>query len=136
MLMLDLAKKLLWRIAAVVFLTFGIVGIFLPVLPTVPFVLAAAWCASKGWPALERWLLNHPQFGQSIRNWRNHGMVNRRAKWLATLTMAGSALLLQFLPLPLWAEPARLVVPLILLLVCLWLWQRPEPQPQTEAAKS
>ena len=65
-------------------------------LPTVPFVLLAAWAAGKGWPELEQWLLHHPRYGGSIRAWRQHGAVSRRAKWLASVMMAGQY----------WIDPA------------------------------
>ncbi|HNO41919.1 MAG TPA: DUF454 family protein, partial [Ottowia sp.] len=54
---------LLWRALALLSLLLGGVGAMLPVLPTVPFLLLAAWAASKGWPALEIWLLNHRRLG-------------------------------------------------------------------------
>ena len=119
-------KTVFWRCLAALFLLLGIIGVFLPVMPTVPFVLVAAWAASKGWPELECWLLNHPQFGHSIREWRSRGAVSRRAKWCATLGMAGSAVLLQFIPLPHWASWARWWVPVIFVVVLVWLWRRPE----------
>ena len=53
--------SLLWRGLAVLSLLLGIVGAMLPVLPTVPFLLLAAWAASKGWPALEIWLWRRPE---------------------------------------------------------------------------
>src|SRR5262245_34669788 len=134
--MLRSAKTLIWRALALTFLVLGIIGAFLPLLPTVPFVIAAAWCASKGWPALEAWLLDHPVFGHSIRQWRDHGAVPRRGKWLATLMMTASAVLLQFLPLPDWANWSRWVMPLFFLLVIAWLWTRPERAPTTAQEKN
>lgn len=124
--MLRTTVMLLWKILALLLLALGIIGAFLPLLPTVPFVIAAAWAASKGWPQLERWLLNHPSFGNPIRQWRERGAVPRRAKWLATLMMSCSALMVQFLPTPYYAETIRIALPLFLLAVGCWLWRRPE----------
>jgi uncharacterized protein len=115
--------RLLWRTLAIVSLVLALVGVALPVLPTVPFLLLAAWAASKGWPALEAWMLNHGHFGPHIRSWRERGAVPRRAKWLATLMMACSALMLQFMPLPL---AVRIAVPAVMTAVAVWLWGRPE----------
>jgi len=113
----------LWRALALASLALGIVGIVLPVLPTVPFVLLAAWAGSRGWPALDAWLLNHPRFGPSVRDWRERGAVPRRAKWLATAMMTVSATVIVLLPLPAWA---RIGVPLVMAAVAIWLWRRPE----------
>ncbi|MFY7857254.1 MAG: YbaN family protein [Rubrivivax sp.] len=79
--MVSSVVRLLWRALALVCVALGFVGMFLPLLPTVPLLLVAAWAGSKGWPALEQWLLNHPRHGTAIRRWRDHGAVPRRAKW-------------------------------------------------------
>ena len=75
---------------AVVCLALGFIGIFLPVLPTTPFVLVAAWAASKGSPRLHRWLYEHPHMGPILTAWDERGAVPRRAKWLACSMMAMS----------------------------------------------
>ncbi|WP_423459206.1 YbaN family protein [Ottowia sp. VDI28] len=115
---------LLWRALAIAAVGLAIVGTVLPVLPTVPFLLVAAWAAGKGWPAFERWLLDHAHFGPPIRRWRENGAVPRRAKWASTLMMAGSAIGLQFFAhIPLWT---RIGVPVVMGCVAVWLWMRPE----------
>ena len=114
---------LLWRALALLSLLLGCIGIVLPVLPTVPFLLLAAWAAGKGWPALEAWLLAHPRFGPGIRNWRVHGAVPRRAKWMASLMMTVSAASLALTPLPL---AAKIAIPALMVAVAIWLWRRPE----------
>lgn len=118
------AALLLWRVLAVLAFALGMVGVVLPIMPTVPFVLLAAWAAGKGWPQFERWLLAHSVFGPPIERWRARGAVSRRAKWFSTVTIAGSAVLMQFVgPIPVWL---RVALPLILLTVVIWLWMRPE----------
>jgi len=114
----------LWRLLAGVLLVLGVVGAFLPVLPTVPFLIAAAWAAGRGWPALEQWLLTHPRYGEHIRRWRESGAVPRRAKWAATTMMSASAVLLLFIDIPL---ALKVGVPLVMAAVAIWLWRRPEP---------
>ncbi|HEY1230825.1 MAG TPA: YbaN family protein [Ramlibacter sp.] len=117
--------KLLWRVLALVFLALGVIGVFLPVLPTVPFLIAAAWAGGRGWPALENWLLGHPHFGPHIRNWREAGAVPRRAKVAAISMMSVSAVLLVLIPgVPV---PLKAAVLLVMALVGIWLWRRPEP---------
>ncbi len=108
---------------ALVCLALGIVGIFLPVLPTVPFVLVAAWAASLSSTRLSHWLDNHPQFGKPLNEWRRHGVVRRRAKWAATLAMTVSATASLVL---LQAHWAALLAVSCMACVLVWLWCRPE----------
>jgi uncharacterized membrane protein YbaN (DUF454 family) len=120
---LRLAQTILWRAAALAAFAVGVVGIAVPVLPTVPFLILAAWAASKGWPAFERRLLDHHFYGPHIRSWRERRVVPRMAKVWATLTMFGSAVLLQLLALPGWL---RIGAPIAMAIVALCLWSRPE----------
>ncbi len=99
------------------------IGVVLPVMPTVPFLLVAVWAASKGWPELEARLLAHTHYGPLIRKWRDHGAVPRRAKWLATLGMCVGAGWTVFLPLPLWLQIGVIAT---MLGGGTWLWFRPE----------
>lgn len=110
---------LLWRSLAVL----CVVVVFLPGLPTVPFLLVAAWAGGRGWPALEDWLLNHPHHGPGIRRWRERGAVPRRAKWAASGMMLASAGVLQLSPVGRWSKVA---VPALMAAVVLWLSRRPE----------
>ncbi|GIX25505.1 MAG: inner membrane protein [Caldimonas sp.] len=121
--MIRHTRLLLWRTLAGVSLLLGLVGVVLPLLPTVPFLLLAAWAGGRGWPSLEARLLAHPRHGPVIRQWRERGAVPRRAKWLATVMMLGSATVLWWSPVAPWV---RGTVYLLLLAVALWLWRRPE----------
>lgn len=115
---------LLWRLLALLSFGLAVLGALLPVLPTVPFLLVAAWAASRGWPQFEAWLIRHPRWGPPVRRWRERGAVSRGAKWLATVMMVLSALTLQFFgQIPLGV---RVGVPLFLLGMAIWLWRRPE----------
>ena len=68
----------------------GIIGIFLPLLPTTPFVLLAAFCFARGSPRWEAWLLAHPRWGPMVRDWRDHRAIPWRAKLLAWTMMAAA----------------------------------------------
>lgn len=113
----------LWRALALACVALGVIGMVLPVLPTVPFLIVAAWAGSRGWPQLETWLLEHPRHGPAIRRWRDHGAVPRRAKWFATTMMVLSAATLALSPVALWV---KLAVPAMMAVVAVWLWRRPE----------
>lgn len=118
------AHRLLWATLAFVSLGLGIIGLFLPGLPTTPFVLLAAYAAARGSNRLHDWLLSHALFGPMIRDWQRVGAVSRPAKRSATLMMVLCTLLLVWLAPAWWmaALPAS-----IMLVVAIWLWSLPEP---------
>lgn len=121
-----------WWLLAYVSLGLGIVGIVVPGMPTTVFVLIAAWAAARGSDRLHHWLLTHPRFGPSIRDWQAHGAVSRRGKWLATVTMAACAAILLALmlliPAHRWWMTALPIT--CMAIVAVWLWLRPEPPAQ------
>lgn len=82
----------LWFTLGSASLALGIVGVFLPLLPTTPFVLLAAFFFARSSPAVHDWLLTHKTFGPAIRDWRDNRAISRRGKTAAALAM-GAALL-------------------------------------------
>lgn len=114
----------LWRLLAYASLALGVIGIVVPGLPTVPFVLLSAFAAARGSQRLYAWLLAHRQFGPMIRNWQAHGAVSRRAKWLATIMMALCAIIMLLTAPKLWMAATGTA---IMAVVATWLWLRPEP---------
>ncbi|KMQ76112.1 putative membrane protein YbaN, DUF454 family [Marinobacter subterrani] len=84
----DRFGKTGFRILAYISATLAIAGIALPLLPTTPFVLLAAFFASKGSPEFARWLDDHPRFGPAIDQWRTRRAIPARAKALACGMMA------------------------------------------------
>jgi uncharacterized membrane protein YbaN (DUF454 family) len=117
----------LWLAAGVLALVVGAVGIFLPVLPTTPFVLVAAWCFSQGSTRCERWLLEHPQFGPLVRQWRATRAVPLRAKQLAGVLMALGAVW------GAWVLPASVgwIPAVVCAAVGWWLWRLPTAAPSS-----
>lgn len=114
---------LAWRALALLCVVLAGIGVVLPGLPTVPFLLVAAWAGGHGWPRLERWLLAHPRLGPPIHRWRAHGAVPRRAKWFASSMMVVSTVVIALSAAPL---AAKLGVPGVMLVTAIWLWRRPE----------
>ena len=123
-----LSRPVRWllKLLAVISLALGIIGAFVPVMPTVPFVLLAAWAAARSSPRLSRWLEQHPTMGPYIRDWRQGGVVRRSAKWTATLMMSGGAVIMMFFVRPLWVPFTATAV---MAGVATWLWLRPEFPP-------
>ncbi len=74
------AMKSLLAVLGVVSLSLGVAGIFLPLLPTTPFLLLAAWAFVRSSPRLYAWLINHPHLGEYIRNFRENHAIPLRVK--------------------------------------------------------
>lgn len=102
----------------------GIVGAFLPVLPTTPFLLLALWCFSRSSPRLEAWLLSHPRFGPSLRQWRERGAIARKAKIAALSAMTVSFAVFWFFSDPPLMRAA--IVGAVMLGSALFIATRPE----------
>lgn len=66
----------------------GIIGAFLPLMPTTIFFILACWFFARSSPRLEAWLLSHPRFGPTLRAWNESGAVPQQAKLMACLGMA------------------------------------------------
>jgi len=66
----------------------GLVGAFLPLLPSTIFFIMAAACFARSSPALEARLLQHPVFGPPVIAWREHGAIGRKSKTIALAGMA------------------------------------------------
>ena len=99
--------RVLFFVAGVTALCFGIAGIFLPVLPTTPLVLLAAACFARSYRPFHEWLLAHRQFGPMIHEWQVHGSIPYRTKITAIVMMAVSlGVSVVFFVRPLWLQAA------------------------------
>lgn len=83
-----MARRVLWNLAGLLALGLGLVGVVLPVLPTTPLVILAAFCFSSGSPRLRHWLVTHRVFGPVIADWEAHGAIPRPVKRLSCAVMA------------------------------------------------
>lgn len=115
--------RFIWMLCGGVALVLGVVGIFLPLMPTVPLLLMAAFCFARSSQALHDWLLDHPKLGPPIHDWRRNGAIGRKAKILATLSIGLSFALSFILGLTEWL---LLVQVIVLSAVALFIWTRPE----------
>ena len=78
----KLMRKLL-IFAGTFFVVIGIIGIFLPLLPTTPFLLLAAWCYARSSERFYNWLINNKWFGEYIKNYREGKGVPLKVKILS-----------------------------------------------------
>lgn len=98
-------SRILYIGAGFLSLAVGVIGIFVPLLPTTPFVLLAAFFFSRGSKRLHGWLVEHPRFGGLIRDWEQYGVIPTRAKALAAVMIVifvGYPIV--FLDIRIWAK--------------------------------
>jgi|SRR6056297_351160 len=114
--------RVVWAILGVSSLAFAFLGVFLPLLPTVPFLLLSAFCFARSSERLHNWLLSHPHFGPAIIDWHERRAVSLRAKRLATVSVA----MVFALSLLLGLRPVLLSIQaFVLIAVLIFLWTRP-----------
>lgn len=77
------SARLFWLLGGIVALILAAIGVLLPVMPTTPFILVAAFCFSRSSRRLEAWLLANPTFGPVILDWRESGAIAPRIKLIA-----------------------------------------------------
>lgn len=80
--------RVVWTTAGFTSFGLGAVGTVVPLLPTVPFMILAAFCFARGSDRFHDWLVEHPRFGAAIQDWRSHGAISRRGKMLAVVGIA------------------------------------------------
>ncbi|WP_347313696.1 YbaN family protein [Defluviimonas sp. SAOS-178_SWC] len=114
--------RVAWLILGASSLALGAAGIFLPLLPTVPFLLLSAFAFSRSSERLHHWLLAHPVFGPPTSAWRERGAIDRRAKWLASGSIAAAFLVSVALGLKAWVLGVQA---LVLFAVSVFIWTRP-----------
>lgn len=103
-------RRLLWNIAGLIFFAIGVIGAFLPFLPTVVFMLVAAFCFARGSQRLHDWLVSHPQFGPAILDWRRYGAIRRPAKRMAIVAIALSFVLSVGIGFAVWVLAVQALV--------------------------
>lgn len=111
-----------WHAAGWIFVALGVIGAFLPIMPTVVFLLAAAWCFSKSHPHLAEKLYAHPRYGPPLRDWRDRRAISRRGKVSAIVAMTASVPFTALVLGPLFA----LIPVAVLAVVGPWIWTRAE----------
>lgn len=79
--------RIIWLSLGLLALAFAVVGILLPLVPTTPFLLVAAFAFARSSPQLHDWLVDHPRLGPPIRDWNANGAISSRAKRAAIALM-------------------------------------------------
>lgn len=84
-------KKLILKVVGLLFVLLAMLGVFLPLLPTTPFLLVAAACFAKSSPAFHQRLLSNKIFGPLIYNWQTSRSIPKKAKIIALITLLCTA---------------------------------------------
>ena len=114
--------RFLWATLGLCCVGLGMLGVVVPLLPTVPFMLLAAFFFARSSERLHNWLLSHPQFGPAITDWQDRGAINPRVKRLSTIAIAG----VFGLSVILGIKTLVLVIQAVVLsCVLLFIWTRP-----------
>ena len=100
----------------------GTLGVFLPVLPTVPFLLLATFCFARSNPVWEQRLLDHPRYGPPLRQWRERRAISRKGKQGALIAMAAGVVLTAVTA----GWPWVLIPAVTMGSVGVWIWTREE----------
>lgn len=115
----------------------GVVGIFVPGLPTTVFLLIAFWAFSRSSEKFQVWLWTHPRLGPPIRDWHEHRVIPVRAKILAATMMSASFTHVAFFVAEDWFLPTLLAT--IMLPAAAYVMTRastPPDQPELQTARA
>ncbi|RJP32224.1 MAG: DUF454 domain-containing protein [Candidatus Omnitrophota bacterium] len=113
----------LWIGAGAISLILAIIGIILPLLPTTPLVILAAYCFSKSSPHLHQWLQTNHYFGSLLRDWEQYGIIRTKSKITATIAMVGLFCLSFYLTAI--KTSVKILLSLLAFFILLYIWSRP-----------
>lgn len=121
--MIQSTKRVLFIALGLISLGLGVAGIFLPLVPTTPLILLAAFFFSRSSERLHQWLLNHRHLGPIIADWEQNGVIRLRVKIIATVLLMG------VLSYPIFFMGFPLLIQGLLLLIMVgvlsFIWTRP-----------
>ena len=125
------ALRALLYVVGILSVILGVLGIFLPLLPTTCFLLLAAACFVRSSDRLYNWLVNHPKLGVYIEGYLNGRGIPRKAKYYTLLMLwATMSITLYIVPL----LPVRILLALIAVGVSIYIWRMPDLCEEHKAA--
>ncbi|MDH5302401.1 MAG: YbaN family protein [Gammaproteobacteria bacterium] len=117
--------RLVFQILAYFFLALAIVGMLLPGLPTVPFLLLTAWFAARGSERLHGWLYAHPQLGKLLIDWEQQKAISRTSKRIAIFMLIVSWVVMYYRIENVWVLTG---IAILFVVIGAYLMSRPEPK--------
>ena len=118
---LQRVSSSVYRALGLLFVGLGVAGVFIPLMPTTIFLILAVGCFSRSDPRLEAWLLNHPTFGPTLRDWTRNRSIRLSTKRVACATVL-AVFLVSILLVPLMAVKVGLAVAAVA--VCAYILTR------------
>ena len=116
--------RFFWLLAGLAAVAIGAVGVVLPLLPTTPFLLVAAFAFARSSDRLNSWLREHRAFGPLIDNWHRDGSIGRETKRTAIIVIFVTPVITWLLDAPLWVLVCQIV---ILAGAAIFILTRPSP---------
>ena len=107
---MNVNTRFIWLLAGLAAVAIGAVGVLLPLLPTTPFLLVAAFAFARSSDRLNSWLREHRTFGPLINNWHREGSIDRKAKRTAIIVIVATPLITWLFDAPLWIVACQIVV--------------------------
>jgi uncharacterized protein len=114
--------RLIWLTCGLLTLGLAMIGVLLPLLPTVPFLLLSAFCFARSSHRLHSWLLSHQVFGPMIQDWQSSGAIRPKAKKMATVSIAAVFGISVIFSVP---THVLLIQAITLGCVLIFIWSRP-----------
>lgn len=109
----------------------GLIGVLLPLLPTTPFIILAAFCFSRSSPRFHRMLVEHRLFGPIIRDWEAYGVIPLKVKWISSIMMLAMISYPVFFKSLHWGIDASMLG--VAMISLCYIWTRPsKPLHQSE----
>lgn len=121
---MNINTRFIWLLAGLAAVAIGAIGVVVPLLPTTPFLLVAAFAFARSSNRLNSWLREHRTFGPVINNWHRDGSIDRKAKRMATIVIVATPLVTWLLEAPLWIVACQVVV---LSAAAIFILTRPSP---------
>lgn len=115
-------RRQLYLAGGLISVALGTLGVFLPLLPTVPFLLLATFCFARSNPVWEQRLLDHPRYGPPLRQWRERRAISRKGKVGALVAMAFGVVLTAVTA----GWPWVLIPAVVMGITGTWIWTRAE----------
>ena len=121
---MNVSARFIWLLVGLAAVAIGAVGVVLPLLPTTPFLLVAAFAFARSSERMNSWLREHQVFGPLINNWHRDGSIDRNTKRTAIIVIVATPVITWLLDVPSWVVACQIVV---LSASAIFILTRPSP---------